>query len=147
MAGSTILGMSSSAIGALSRRKKTGDLDAQAHAEPVGPPSEDQENHRLGSGHRDVKTVAQVGARRRRLIFRVPQELAKLDRYDLLILDDLSYVRRERPETSVRYELIAERYEHKSLAITVNTPFSQWGERPRCPRRAYRSDPGEDLRR
>ena len=26
------------------------------------------------------------------------------------------------------FELIAERYEHKSLAITANTPFSRWGE-------------------
>src|SRR5471032_726954 len=44
------------------------------------------------------------------------------------LLDDLSYVRRDQPETSVLFELIAERYEHKSLAITANTPFSQWGE-------------------
>jgi DNA replication protein DnaC len=40
----------------------------------------------------------------------------------------LSYFRRDQPETSVLFELIAERYEHKSLAITANTPFSQWGE-------------------
>ena len=26
------------------------------------------------------------------------------------------------------FELIAERYERKSIAITANTPFSQWGE-------------------
>jgi DNA replication protein DnaC len=45
---------------------------------------------------------------------------------DLLILDDLSYVRRDQAETSVLFELIAERYERKSLAITANTPFSQW---------------------
>ena len=45
-----------------------------------------------------------------------------------MILDDLSYVRRDQAETSVLFELIAERYEHKSLAITANTPFSQWGE-------------------
>jgi DNA replication protein DnaC len=54
--------------------------------------------------------------------------LAKLDRFDLLILDDLSYVRRDQAETSVLFELIAERYERKSLAITANTPFSKWGE-------------------
>jgi DNA replication protein DnaC len=59
---------------------------------------------------------------------RLPQELAKLDRFDLLILDDLSYVRKDQAETSVLFELIAERYEHKSLAVTANTPFSQWGE-------------------
>jgi DNA replication protein DnaC len=54
--------------------------------------------------------------------------LAKLDRVDLLILDDLSYVRRDQSETSVLFELISERYERKGLAITANTPFSQWGE-------------------
>ena len=59
---------------------------------------------------------------------RLPQELAKLDRSDLLILDDLSYVRRDQAETSVLFELISERYERKSLAITANTPFSHWGE-------------------
>jgi DNA replication protein DnaC len=70
--------------------------------------------------------VQRLQAARRDL--RLPQELAKLDRFDLLILDDLSYVRRDQAETSVLFELIAERYEHKSLAITANTPFSQWGE-------------------
>src|ERR1700710_538884 len=58
----------------------------------------------------------------------LPSALAKLDRFDLIILDDISYVRRDQAETSVLFELIAERYEHKSLAITANTPFSQWGE-------------------
>lgn len=70
--------------------------------------------------------VQRLQAARRDL--RLPQELAKLDRFDLLILDDLSYVRRDQAETSVLFELISERYERKSLAITANTPFSQWGE-------------------
>jgi DNA replication protein DnaC len=70
--------------------------------------------------------VQRLQAARRDL--RLPQELAKLDRFDLLVLDDLSYVRRDQAETSVLFELIAERYERKSLAITANAPFSQWGE-------------------
>jgi len=70
--------------------------------------------------------VQRLQAARRDL--RLPQELAKLDRFDLLILDDLSYLRRDQAETSVLFELISERYERKSLAITANTPFSQWGE-------------------
>jgi len=70
--------------------------------------------------------VQRLQAARRDL--RLPQELAKLDRFDLLILDDLSYVRKDQAETSVLFELIAERYEHKSLAVTANTPFSKWGE-------------------
>lgn len=59
---------------------------------------------------------------------RLPAEIAKLDRFDLLILDDLSYVRRDQAETSVLFELIAARYERKSLAITANQPFSGWDQ-------------------
>ena len=46
----------------------------------------------------------------------------------MLILDDLSYVRRDQAETSVLFELIAERYERKSLALTANQPFSGWDQ-------------------
>jgi DNA replication protein DnaC len=70
--------------------------------------------------------VQRLSAARRDL--RLPQELQKLDRFDLLILDDISYVRRDQVETSVLFELIADRYERKSIAITANTAFSQWNE-------------------
>ena len=36
--------------------------------------------------------------------------------------------RRTRAPRRLLFELIAERYERKSIAITANTPFSQWGE-------------------
>lgn len=58
----------------------------------------------------------------------LPQALSKLDRFDLLILDDLGYVKKSEAETSVLFELIAYRYERKSLLITANQPFSQWDE-------------------
>ena len=58
----------------------------------------------------------------------LPQALAKLDRYDLLILDDISYVRKDQAETSVLFELIAERYERRSILITANQPFSAWND-------------------
>jgi DNA replication protein DnaC len=58
----------------------------------------------------------------------LPSALAKLDRFDLIILDDLSYVRKDQAETSVLFELIAERYERKSLLITANQPFSGWND-------------------
>ncbi len=60
------------------------------------------------------------------------QELAltaaieKLDKFDLLILDDLSYVHKNQAETSVLFELIAARYERRSLMITANQPFGTW---------------------
>lgn len=53
--------------------------------------------------------------------------IAKLDRYDLLILDDIAYVSKDRDETSVLFELIAARYERRSLLITANQPFGEWG--------------------
>jgi hypothetical protein len=43
-------------------------------------------------------------------------------------IDDFSYVRRDQAESSVLLELIAERYEHKSIAITANQPFSAWDQ-------------------
>ena len=52
--------------------------------------------------------------------------LKRLDRYDLLVIDDLGYVKKSEAETSVLFELIAHRYERKSLLITANQPFSQW---------------------
>jgi len=60
--------------------------------------------------------------------WRLPQELAKLDRFGLLILNDLGCVRRDPSETPVLFELMSERYERKSLAITDHTPFSPWGD-------------------
>ena len=52
--------------------------------------------------------------------------ITKLDRYDLLVLDDLSYVRRDQAETSVLFELISRRYERRSLLINANQPFAAW---------------------
>jgi len=44
----------------------------------------------------------------------------------LLILHDISYVRKDQAETSVLFELIAERYERRSILITANQPFEYW---------------------
>lgn len=52
----------------------------------------------------------------------------RLDRFDLLILDDLAYVTKDQAETSVLFELISARYERKSLLITANQPFGEWGK-------------------
>jgi DNA replication protein DnaC len=53
--------------------------------------------------------------------------IAKLDRYDLLILDDIAYVTKDQAETSVLFELIGARYERRSLLITANQSFGDWG--------------------
>lgn len=50
----------------------------------------------------------------------------KLDKYHLLILDDLAYVTKDQAETSVLFELISARYELRSILITANQPFGDW---------------------
>lgn len=55
-------------------------------------------------------------------------ELIKLDKYPLLIVDDVGYVRKTEQETSVLFELIAHRYERHSLIMTSNKSFEQWDE-------------------
>jgi DNA replication protein DnaC len=113
-------------------------LDRGAGLLAFGPPGSGKSHLLSGIGHalidagkrvlftRCSDLVQRLQAARRDL--RLPQELTKLDRFDLLILDDLSYVRRDQAETSVLFELISERYERRSIAITANTPFSQWGD-------------------
>jgi DNA replication protein DnaC len=54
--------------------------------------------------------------------------IAKLDKYHLLILDDLAYVAKDQAETSVLFELISARYERRSILITANQPFGDWGK-------------------
>ncbi len=52
----------------------------------------------------------------------------RLDRFDLLILDDLAYVTKDQAETSVLFELISARYERRSMMITANQPFGEWNK-------------------
>ena len=54
--------------------------------------------------------------------------IAKLDKYHLLILDDLAYVTKDQAETSVLFELIGARYERRSMLVTANQPFGEWGK-------------------
>jgi hypothetical protein len=53
---------------------------------------------------------------------------ASTARSQLLILDDIAYVSKDQAETSVLFELIAARYERRSMLITANQPFGEWGK-------------------
>ena len=52
----------------------------------------------------------------------------RLDRFHLLILDDLAYVSKDQAETSVLFELISACHERRSVLITANQPFGEWGK-------------------
>lgn len=54
------------------------------------------------------------------------KELKKLDKFPLIILDDIGYVQQSREEMEVLFAFLSERYERRSLMITSNLVFSQW---------------------
>jgi DNA replication protein DnaC len=55
-------------------------------------------------------------------------ELRRLDRFEVLILDDIGYVQQSQDEMEVLFTLLAERYERRSVVITSNLVFSQWDQ-------------------
>lgn len=58
----------------------------------------------------------------------LPRALRKLDAFELLILDDIGYVRQDAEEIEVLFTLMAERYERRSMLITSNLVFSEWDQ-------------------
>lgn len=54
--------------------------------------------------------------------------LTRLDKYAVLIIDDIGYVKKNEVETQVLFELIAHRYESGSMIITSNQAFSDWDQ-------------------
>jgi DNA replication protein DnaC len=53
-------------------------------------------------------------------------ELKRLDRFQVVVLDDIGYVQQSREEMEVLFTFLAERYERRSVVITSNLVFSQW---------------------
>jgi DNA replication protein DnaC len=58
---------------------------------------------------------------------RLPAELARLRRYGLIIIDEVGYLPFEQDAANLVFQLVSSRYEHASLIMTSNLPFSGWG--------------------
>ncbi|NVB36386.1 ATP-binding protein [Pseudenhygromyxa sp. WMMC2535] len=56
----------------------------------------------------------------------LPRKLRRLDNFELVILDDIGYVKQSAEEAEVLFTLLAERYERRSTALTSNLVFSEW---------------------
>jgi DNA replication protein DnaC len=82
------------------------------------------ENGRRVLFTRTTDLVQKLQVARREL--QLESAIAKLDKFDLLILDDLAYVTKDQAETSVLFELVSARYERRSIMITANQPFGEW---------------------
>ena len=55
-------------------------------------------------------------------------ELRRLDRYRLLVIDEIGYLPLERQAANLLFALIARRYERGSIIVTSNRGFEHWGE-------------------
>ena len=58
---------------------------------------------------------------------RLARELARLRRYGLIIVDEVGYLPFEQDAANLFFQLVSSRYEHASLILTSNLPFSGWG--------------------
>lgn len=56
----------------------------------------------------------------------LPRKLKRLDQFELIILDDIGYIKQSAEEAEVLFTLLSERYERRSTAITSNLVFSDW---------------------
>src|ERR1700751_2845105 len=59
---------------------------------------------------------------------RLQQELIRLGRYPLLVVDEVGYIPFEPEAANLFFQLVSSRYESASLIVTSNKPFGRWGE-------------------
>jgi DNA replication protein DnaC len=55
-------------------------------------------------------------------------ELTRLGRYPLLIIDEVGYIPFEAEAANLFFQLVSSRYERASVIVTSNKPFGRWGE-------------------
>jgi len=60
--------------------------------------------------------------------YQLDRLLGQLDRVDLLICDELGYLSFSRGGAELLFQVFAERYERRSLLVTSNLAFSEWGQ-------------------
>ena len=54
--------------------------------------------------------------------------IKRLDKYEVLVIDDISYIPYKKEESDLLFILLSERYEQRSLVITSNLVFSKWNQ-------------------
>ena len=59
---------------------------------------------------------------------RLQNELVRLGRYPLLVVDEVGYIPFEPEAANLFFQLVSSRYERASLIVTSNKPFGRWGE-------------------
>ncbi len=52
----------------------------------------------------------------------------RMEKFDLIILDELGYIPFEQKETNLLFQFMSEQYEKRSVLFTTNMAFSQWDQ-------------------
>jgi DNA replication protein DnaC len=104
----------------------------------LGPPGTGKTHLAVGlamracqSGHRALfATAAEWVARLAEAHHagRLQQELVKLGRVPLLVVDEVGYIPFEPEAANLFFQLVSSRYERASLIVTSNKVFGRWGE-------------------
>jgi DNA replication protein DnaC len=118
-----------------------GTLDFVAAKENVvflGPPGTGKTHLSIGlgiracqAGHRVAFATAAEWVARLAVAHhagRLQDEITKLGRTPLLIIDEVGYIPFEAESANLFFQLVSARYERASLIVTSNKPFGRWGE-------------------
>ena len=104
----------------------------------LGPPGTGKTHLAIGlgikatqTGHRVLFATATEWVTRLQAVHdtgRLAEELTRLRRYGLLIIDEVGYIPFEQDAANLFFQLVSSRYEHASLILTSNLPFARWGD-------------------
>ena len=81
--------------------------------------------HRVGFATATEWVVRLADAQRQG---RLAEELKRLERFPLLVVDEVGYIPFDPQAANLMFMLVSSRYERASLIVTSNKPFSAWGE-------------------
>jgi DNA replication protein DnaC len=113
-------------------------VDARDNVVFLGPPGTGKTHLAIGvsiracqAGHRVLFATAAEWVDRLALSHgagRLHDELRRLGRYPLIVVDEVGYVPFEAAAANLFFQLVSSRYERASLIVTSNKPFGRWGE-------------------